>query len=143
MLILKGNSAAICLAAKGGLDRIPTELERLQAGIAIMAGLSKPQDVRQGDVIRMVADLHDELIAQGLLARPTLGLLEHMRIMTFGNGPAPSPADLLLGALLSNIRLMRVRTDQDIQLIDFHSELPERFVKNAYALYEKALVVDV
>lgn len=133
MLTLKGNSAAVMLYAKGGLrDLDAPSLESLQCAIAVMAGLADPLWVEPADVLRIVADTHDQVSRLGLLNNPARALVDSVcqsliisKMSASGEGPAPGTA--VLNALLSNLACMCIGTEEGEKLIDWSSELPDGF----------------
>jgi len=138
-MILRGNSAAVMAIAKRGMDGADyPNLLRLQAAIAVMAGLRSPSDVRIGEVLRIVATLHDELTEGRLLYKPAQSLVDSL-VRSYVMGPPKEDAPrLLLNCLLSNMCVMRIRTEGGEQLVDWESELPEDFRAHVERLCREA-----
>ncbi len=143
MLQLKGNAALIMHVAKGGLSDIPEIVPRLQAGIAVLAGLTHMDQVRVSDVQRIAAQLLDQLIQEGLLRTPAQDLLSYVHLMAFSTAhrrePAMSVDDLLLGGLVCAMRQMRIRAEAGGELlVDWTTALPPGLEHEALLLYKKA-----
>lgn len=141
MLKLLGNHAAVMHVAKGPLRSKYPQLQLLQAAIAVLAGLPQAQWVREGDVLRIVAALHDELTQHGLLSRPAQDIVESFITRAVydsmqRNRKTPEPATLLREALLSNIVLTRIRTEDGLRLVEWEDALPVGFEAAVVALLE-------
>ena len=133
MLTLNGNSAAVMLVAKGGLrDLNVPSLERLQCAIAVMAGLTNPLWVKLGDVLRIVADVHDQVSSLGLLKNSARAMADSVCQSVILSDRArlaemPCPGTALMNAMLSNLTCMRIGTEDGERLIDWTSKLPIGF----------------
>lgn len=140
MLKLSGNAAAIVHAVKELHTKHPADLRLLQAAIAVTAGVSKLEWVREGDVLRLVAELHDELTRHGLVHRPAEQLVEtFLRSLMFDRiHPQPegatSATTLVREAMVSNIMLVRVRSEFGERLLDWATDLPVDFDASVDAL---------
>ena len=144
MLKLEGNAAAVMMIAKLGSSKVAgNDVDRLKSGIATMAGLRNVADVRLGDVLRTVADLHDELTDARLLFKPAQSMIESL-VRAYVMGPPKEEApQLLLNCMMNNIRNMRIRSEAGEQLVDWESELPTGFIDNAVRLCEEHLEREV
>lgn len=139
MLALQGHDSALMFVAKNGMPPAHgSVLQRLQAAIATVAGLGQADHVQPGQVLRMVAELHDKLVAAGLLQRPAQGLLDSFRnaYTLSGTGPGPSAKDVFLEGMVSNITCMRIATDEAVRLVVWEQGLPTGFAEQAAKLLE-------
>lgn len=142
MLSLQGHDAALMFVAKNGMhDSKGTTLQRLQAVVAVVAGLSKAEHVAPGQVVRMVAELHDKLVLSGLIQRPAQGMLDSFRnAYLLSDQPSPPIAkDVFLEAMVSNITCMRIATDDGVRLVVWDVGLPAGFAAQAAVLLDAAL----
>ena len=140
VLKLEGNAAAVMMIAKLGLSKVAgSDLDRLKAGIATMAGLSNAADVRLGDVLRIVAGLHDDLTDAKLLCRPAQSMIDSLVGAYVMGAPKEEATELLLNCMMSNIRNMRIRSEAGRQLVNWEGQLPTGFMDNAVRLCEERL----
>jgi hypothetical protein len=140
MLILQGNSAVIFHIAKGALRELPDMVTRLQAGIAHSAGLSSTEGVRKGELLRMVADLHDSLVVAGLLTSPSRDLVGYITLVSAfdeRNRETTPVVDLLLGGMMSALQMTRIGSVKGEQLIEWLPAIPADFEPKAYRLSRK------
>ncbi len=138
MLVLKGNAAAVMLVAKNALQEAgASDLARLRVAIAAMCGLTSGEGVRVGSVLRIVAALHDDLTAEGLIRNPAQTMVESLSHYYVTGEPTESALELMLSCMLSNIRLMRIRTEDGVRIVDWESNLPTTFVADVEALSPK------
>lgn len=142
MLSLQGHDAALMFVAKNGMRSSKgTTLQRLQAVVAVFAGLSKAEQVAPGQVLRMLAELHDKLVSHGLLQSPAQGMLDSFRSAYILGEPSSSRSakDVFLEAMVSNIACMRMATDDGTRLVVWEDGLPAGFASQAADLLDALL----
>jgi hypothetical protein len=125
MLSLKNHAAAVLYVAKMESNN---RFKSMQLAIALIAGLEDPNYVRTGDVLRIVAETHDLLTQHRLIYRPMSSLVD--TVVRFGNinvGQKTSSIDDIFDAMISNIRLMRVKTDTEERLVEWETGLDPSF----------------
>jgi hypothetical protein len=125
MLSLKNHAAAVLYVAKSESNN---RLKSMQLAISLIAGLKDPNYVRIGDVLRIVAETHDVLTQHGLITRPMALLVDTIvRFCNINVGQKISSIDDVFGAMITNIRLMRVQTDSGERLVEWESGLDSSF----------------
>lgn len=114
-LVLKGHEAAVLMASKGEFDNVDaSRLDCLKAAFAVLSGLRSSGDVRTGDVLRIVSQVHDKLTEAAILRRPMQSMLDVLqRDLMFlnKNDREPSAADFFLNGMMSSIACMSIRSE--------------------------------
>jgi hypothetical protein len=140
MLKFEGHQAAVILAAKNGFENIPgSHLHSLQSAFAVLAGLPNATDVRMGDVISIVSQVHDLLTQHGLIRKPMESMFDSLKsALMFRRNEPPDTPTFFLNAMISNITCTRIRSEAGEELFNWRDGLEPDFAQSVLKMYEKS-----
>jgi hypothetical protein len=130
MLRLIGHEAAVLHIAKGGSPRVTATLwHRLKLAMAVISGLRDTDPVTDDFVLKIVASVYDKLAAHGLVHSPASAMARALSRETLlpSKEKGPTLAEAVGLAMLENISTMCVLSADDVNLVDWKTQLPDDF----------------